>query len=680
MSAPPIPYTRQANFTNFATEQFPTTGQDLEAEFNKLAQSVGSTQSRLAEIQRDDGLLANLSVHPDSLSHAVRSLLAAEAGVPRGNWAPGVIYQPKDVVMHDGASYLAATEHTAGADFDADLAAGKWLLLSFANDGGTLRVDLASPAPGNGASLVQYDADETVKDRLDALGNLRADLASSAPGNGASLVQYNVAETVKDRLDALGSGGGAALVGFQQAGSGAVQRNAQDKMREWVTPEDFGAVGDGVADDSPAIQAALDAAAGGTVVFTQNRVYKLFQPLQVPSNTTVVATGATFVCGPGIDNMLRNKADGVTGGYNANNNITIIGGTWIGDSGVNMSPFAFGHCSHVLISGVEIINNNRYHHIEINSSAGVRVRDCIFRGGLDWCENVGSGYDVTLNEAIQIDNAGNSGQFPWFGPYDGTPCRDIEISGCQFLDVGTGIGTHSNVAAGLEPHTRINIHDNYFSNVFWAAIKALSWSDINISRNRIQSSYHGILVLQSDVRWANTIIITNNTVYRLGYGNAPTSYGVSCGILVDGVAGGSYNPRNVVVTGNVLLGGDGPTGAHGILVKHNADAAVVSGNVVNSFNRDGIYINGAELCTVTGNTANQNNRAGGAFSDFKLGGTGSTSDSTRITCVGNTGGTMTVTFTRNTIVRNNNLYTSLTASDNEASTIIGENIVGTTFS
>lgn len=205
MSVPPIPYTRQANFTNFATEQFPTTGQDLEAEFNKLAQSVGSTQSRLAEIQRDDGLLANLSVHPDSLSHAVRSLLAAEAGVPRGNWAPGVIYQPKDVVMHDGASYLAATEHTAGADFDADLAAGKWLLLSFANDGGTLRVDLASLAPGNGASLVQYDADETVR----------------------------------DRLDALASDAGASLVGFKQAASGAVERSVQSKLRDRISLLDF---------------------------------------------------------------------------------------------------------------------------------------------------------------------------------------------------------------------------------------------------------------------------------------------------------------------------------------------------------------------------------------------------------------------------------------------------------
>lgn len=80
MSAPPIPYTRQANFTNFATEQFPTTGQDLEAEFNKLAQSVGSTQSRLAEIQRDDGKLRNMSVHIDALDSQVRALLDSAEG------------------------------------------------------------------------------------------------------------------------------------------------------------------------------------------------------------------------------------------------------------------------------------------------------------------------------------------------------------------------------------------------------------------------------------------------------------------------------------------------------------------------------------------------------------------------------------------------------------------------
>lgn len=200
MSTPPIPYDRQANFTAFSTEQFPTVGQDLEAEFNRIDTAMDQTQARLAEIQRDDGQLANLSVHPDALSQAVRALLGADAGVPRGNWAPGVIYQPKDVVMYLGASYLCATEHTAGADFNADLAAGRWLPISVANDGGSLRVDLASPAIGKGATLVQYDADETVKQRLDALGNLRADLNSPSTGLGADLVRYTVGATVGAKL------------------------------------------------------------------------------------------------------------------------------------------------------------------------------------------------------------------------------------------------------------------------------------------------------------------------------------------------------------------------------------------------------------------------------------------------------------------------------------------------
>ena len=50
----------------------------------------------------------------------------------------------------------------------------------------------------------------------------------------------------------------AALVGYLPAGSGAVATNVQAKLRETVSVKDFGAVGDGVADDSTAIQNALN--------------------------------------------------------------------------------------------------------------------------------------------------------------------------------------------------------------------------------------------------------------------------------------------------------------------------------------------------------------------------------------------------------------------------------------
>jgi hypothetical protein len=51
---------------------------------------------------------------------------------------------------------------------------------------------------------------------------------------------------------------GAANVSFTQAGAGAVASTVQLKLEEFVSFEDFGAVGDGITDDSIAMQAALN--------------------------------------------------------------------------------------------------------------------------------------------------------------------------------------------------------------------------------------------------------------------------------------------------------------------------------------------------------------------------------------------------------------------------------------
>jgi hypothetical protein len=77
--------------------------------------------------------------------------------------------------------------------------------------------------------------------------------------------------TVADLADDDGSD----WIGFDPAGSGAVARSAQDKMRDVVSVKDFGAVGNNIADDGVAIQAAIDAvfAAGGGTVFFPNGVY-----------------------------------------------------------------------------------------------------------------------------------------------------------------------------------------------------------------------------------------------------------------------------------------------------------------------------------------------------------------------------------------------------------------------
>jgi len=70
--------------------------------------------------------------------------------------------------------------------------------------------------------------------------------------------------------------GDAANVRYVPAGSGAVTTNVQAKLRETVSVKDFGAVGDGVADDTAAIQAAVDT---GKAVFFPIGNYRITSAL-----------------------------------------------------------------------------------------------------------------------------------------------------------------------------------------------------------------------------------------------------------------------------------------------------------------------------------------------------------------------------------------------------------------
>ena len=96
----------------------------------------------------------------------------------------------------------------------------------------------------------------------------------------------------------LAAGNGATLVGFLQAGTGAIARTAQAKMRERVSVDDFGAVGDGTTNDQVAIQAAANAAIGKVLYFTPGKRYVVGTGFNFNGdNSHISGYGATLVYG-----------------------------------------------------------------------------------------------------------------------------------------------------------------------------------------------------------------------------------------------------------------------------------------------------------------------------------------------------------------------------------------------
>ena len=87
-----------------------------------------------------------------------------------------------------------------------------------------------------------------------------------------TIAATNVQNAIQEVVGDLSGSTGSSLVGFLQAGTSAQARTVQAKERDIVSVKDFGAVGDGVTDDTAAIVNAL---ATGKDVMLPDGTYKL---------------------------------------------------------------------------------------------------------------------------------------------------------------------------------------------------------------------------------------------------------------------------------------------------------------------------------------------------------------------------------------------------------------------
>lgn len=343
--------------------------------------------------------------------------------------------------------------------------------------------------------------------------------------------------TVAGFIARLRSSAGASVVGFVQAGAGAVQRTLQDKGYEGVSVKDFGAAGDGVLDDGTAMR-LLDAAltgAGGTV--------------RVPRATYVI--GAQNSYGVRVTNPMAIKGDG--GVYTAINP-ALASAT---DDTINVSPSTLTDFTNVIFSGFALhnpVNGSRTGKAGIfidtqaagSNAALFKLRDLVIGQGSD--------YGV-YHQNLQASNA-NGGMY-------GAIIEASAIKGGVKLDVsgdsislakniisGENIGVNASLVAGA---SLLEIQANNITNK-GGAIRLKSGSRFRILGNNIEN-YDAGAAAQNNAAIVNVSgengtmfggVIQQNLVSAFGASNATTLLRVR-------------NSSGTLIQDNVFLNGGSAT-------------------------------------------------------------------------------------------------------------------------
>jgi len=293
--------------------------------------------------------------------------------------------------------------------------------------------------------------------------------AKTASGVGVLVLQsylshiFSDGTNIKSMLDSLRDSTGSSFTGFIQSGSGSVATTVQTKLRENISVKDFGAVGDGVVDDTTAIQNAVNASAGKQLIAVFGETYLVQDQITVPSNVHIDFNGASITDDirtyRGSDQADRAKPLFYMYGVNnvkiKNFSYTAVSATrsskqdvptgiiWIGDNATS----GYSETYDIEISGIHAsscISGTMFFGI-LGESYNIHVHDIVLSGNVNYGINIEYGlapsgsaspanyglhpHNISVNNFYGLDNEESVGFFRVAG------CYNVKFSNCYGKDV-----------------------------------------------------------------------------------------------------------------------------------------------------------------------------------------------------------------------------------------------------
>lgn len=346
---------------------------------------------------------------------------------------------------------------------------------------------------------------------------------------------------------------------------------------------DYGAVCDGVADDTAEIQAAVDAAetAGGGNVFFPGGTCLISAPIVISSDTTLFGEGSVSII---------KAATGFTGNYmlvnesysaGADTNITIRN---LHVDGSKASVASIAGISFQKIDGVQILD--------------VEVRDCNGNGIYIGPDSA----NITLAK-VHVSGSGDDGADTFLA------------SNIQFLGATADYPNSGRIVK--ISMSDVTSTDSYAHGVvaqFVDAITIVGGRFYANGRGRLVDplTYYGNGVTIGQGYGVQLIGVVSDTNEESGFDVAAKDINVQisgCTAHNNGLTGifvGHTTGKNYTITGNTVTA----NGGNGIWVSDTLSNIVVSSNVAEANTLDGIYLDAVSEASVTGNTARSNGAYG----------------------------------------------------------------------